>query len=51
MAMQAREILHIGRSTYHQRLCQGHFDFIREYRGARSRSVLSKAAPGWFAGT
>lgn len=50
VAMQAREILRIDRRTYQRHLTKGHFDFIREYRAARSRSVLSKAAPSWFAG-
>ncbi len=50
VAMQAREILHLGRRTYQDRLRVAHFSFMREYQDARSKSVLSRPAPGWFAG-
>lgn len=50
VSMQAREILHIGRRTYQERLTKGHLAFMREYRAAREKTVLAKPAPSWFAG-
>lgn len=51
VVMQAREIVRVSRRTYQYRLTEGHFTFMREYRVERSKSVLAKPAPGWFAGT
>lgn len=49
VTMQAREILHVGRRTYQERLTKAHFAFIREYRDARAKSAILRPAPGWFA--
>ena len=51
VSMQEREILHISRRTHQNRLVDGHFAFMREYREARARSVLGRRAPSWFEGT
>lgn len=48
VTMQAREILHISRRTFQNRLTEGHVAFMRAYWEARVKTVLGKRAPSWF---
>lgn len=45
VSMQARDVLHVSRRTYQQRLTKGHLAFMAAYHEARRASVLVPHAP------